>query len=131
MAYGFSRQRLAAPGAIGPADLMATVPQAHRDFLASLHPHFVLPPYCFVHAGLRPGVPLERQSERDLAWIRDDFLNYRGAFGYVVVHGHTPVRAIEFHPHRINIDTGAYLSNKLSVLRIDASGPAPLEVEAA
>ena len=82
--------------------------------------------YCFVHAGVRPGVPLERQSCEDLAWIRDDFLNFPGDFGSVVVHGHSPVEEIEFLPNRINIDTGAYVTNRLSVIRIDQDGVSPL-----
>jgi serine/threonine protein phosphatase 1 len=83
--------------------------------------------YCFVHAGLRPGVAIERQSMEDLAWIRDDFLNFAGKFGFVVVHGHTPATGVELLSNRINIDTGAYMTNRLTVLRIDSEGASVLE----
>lgn len=129
MAYGVSPLRLRENGWMAPSDLAARAPPAHLAFLASLQTHFVCGPYCFVHAGLRPGVPLAQQAERDFAWIRGEFLDYRGGFEHIIVHGHTPVRDIEFHPFRINIDTGAYLSNKLSVLCIDQSGPAALREE--
>jgi serine/threonine protein phosphatase 1 len=126
MSYGVSAQRLQKDGSLSPADLAPLVPPAHFAFLSTLRPYFTLGGYCFVHAGLRPGIPLARQSAQDLAWIREDFLNHGGSFENIVVHGHTPVAEIEFHRHRINVDTGAYLSNKLSVLRIDAYGPAIL-----
>ena len=127
MAYGVPPQRLAEPGELRPEDLAPHVSQAHLAFLSSLPAYHAAPPYCFVHAGLRPGVPLERQRRRDLTWIRDEFLSHGGPFGYVVVHGHTPVREIDFRRHRINIDTGAYLTNRLSVVRIDEFGVTPLE----
>ena len=66
---------------------------------------------------------MEKQTIEDLAWIRDGFLNYRGDFGKIIVHGHTPVSAVEFLPNRINLDTGAYATNRLSVVRIDREGP--------
>jgi serine/threonine protein phosphatase 1 len=128
MSYGVSATRLNKGFELAPSDLAPCVPRAHLDFMAGLQPYFVAGAYCFVHAGVRPGVTVDRQTLHDLTWIREDFLEYPGSFGPIVVHGHTPVRDIEFHRHRINIDTGAYLSNKLSVLRIDAQGPAPLTV---
>ena len=72
-----------------------------------------------MHAGVRPGVPLEEQSEHDLLWIRDDFLNYNGDFGKVIIHGHTPVLKPDVHPNRINIDTGGYATGQLSCLVIE------------
>ena len=130
MSYGVNVPRVGKEVVFSPTTLASHIPKMHRDFLSGLQPYLFVGDYCFVHAGLRPGVPLERQSLHDLTWIREDFLEYPGSFGCVVVHGHTPVRDVEFHRHRINIDTGAYLSNKLSVLRIDENGPMPLEIEA-
>ncbi len=95
------------------------LPRSHVDFLTHLKPCFALDDVLFVHAGVRPGVPLASQSEHDLLWIRDDFLQYRGDFGKLVVHGHTPVRAPEVHPNRINIDTGAYATGQLTCLWIE------------
>ena len=86
--------------------------------------------YCFVHAGLRPGVALESQDVADLTGIRNEFLDDDGDFGFIVVHGHTPVERVDFRSNRINLDTGAYVSNRLSVLRIDAAGAALLAPEA-
>lgn len=77
---------------------------------------------------LRPGIPIERQCIEDLARIREGFLNFAGDFGFIVVHGHTPVGAIDFLPNRINIDTGAYATNRLSVIRIDDEGVSVLQV---
>jgi hypothetical protein len=79
--------------------------------------------YLAVHAGLRPGVPLEEQQPADLLGIRQKFLLFDGDFGFVVVHGHTPAMAPELLPNRINIDTGAFATNLLTCLKIDADGP--------
>ncbi|MDB5597101.1 MAG: Serine/threonine protein phosphatase family protein [Hyphomicrobiales bacterium] len=104
----------------------AAIPSGHRDFLASAEPFFRVDDYVFVHAGLRPGVALEAQSIEDLAWIRNDFLDYGEDYGFIVVHGHTPVAQIDFKNNRINMDTGAYATNHLSLLRLDRSGPIAL-----
>ena len=101
----------------------AVVPPEHLSLLRGLRNYFVYDRYCFVHAGLRPNIELHRQSATDLTRIRGDFLNFKGDFGYTVVHGHTPVSGVDFHSNRINIDTGAYLTSRLSVLRIDETGP--------
>jgi serine/threonine protein phosphatase 1 len=127
LSYGVDARRLLEQGGIQPRDFAEKVPESHLQFFSTLTNIHVAGRYCFVHAGLRPGVPIERQSSEDLAWIREDFLNYPGDFGFIVVHGHTPVTNIDFLRNRINIDTGAYLSNRLSVLRIDAEGAAALE----
>lgn len=112
----------AASDAAALADCQAgwaeTVPEAHRTFLSELHYTTEIGDYLFVHAGLRPGVPLDRQNGRDLLWIRDEFLESRLDHGRIVVHGHTPVEQPEFHANRINIDTGAYLTGRLTCLRL-------------
>src|SRR4029077_16287016 len=74
--------------------------------------------YLFVHAGVRPGVPIEKQNPRDLLWIRDEFLYSEEDFGKVVVHGHTPKDAPELRANRIGIDTGAFFNNTLTALRL-------------
>jgi serine/threonine protein phosphatase 1 len=96
------------------------LPDSHVDFLAHLKTWFGVGDIFFVHAGVRPGVPLTSQAEHDLIWIRDDFLQHRGTFGKLVVHGHTPVHTPEVHPNRINIDTGAYATGQLTCLWIEA-----------
>ncbi|MDX2205234.1 MAG: polymer-forming cytoskeletal protein [Hyphomicrobiaceae bacterium] len=100
----------------------------HARFYADTVPYFVAGPYLFVHAGLRPGVPLAQQRHEDLLGIRKPFLEFEGSFEHTVVHGHTPVRAPEFKRNRINLDTGAYSSGRLTCLRIGAEGPRLLEV---
>jgi serine/threonine protein phosphatase 1 len=80
-----------------------------------------------VHAGIRPGIRLEDQQEQDLFGIRNDFLEYGGDLGAVVVHGHTPVMEPDFKSNRINIDTGAFATNRLTCLRIGEDGPSVLD----
>ena len=94
--------------------------------MASTRPYLRLGDYCFVHAGLRPNIPIERQSLHDFTLIRKDFLDYEGSFGCIVVHGHSPHHHVEYKHNRINIDTGAYATNRLSVIRIDEAGPVTL-----
>ncbi|MEM9739347.1 MAG: metallophosphoesterase family protein [Pseudomonadota bacterium] len=90
------------------------LPSQHRSFLSSLSLYATLGDYVFVHAGLRPGQPLENQTEKDILWIREEFLKDEGAFDRVVVHGHTPISVPHHDFRRIGVDTGAYLTGKLS-----------------
>jgi serine/threonine protein phosphatase 1 len=96
------------------AALAAALPQAHAEFLASLRMSVTAGRYFLCHAGVRPGIPLARQSEDDLLWIRDEFLDSTTDFGKIVVHGHTPTEEPEIHPNRINIDTGAFMTGRLT-----------------
>lgn len=86
----------------------------HAEFLASLHTSLTVGNYFLCHAGVRPGIPLSRQHEDDLLWIREEFLDSRIDFGKVVVHGHSPVGKPELRPNRINVDTGAYMTGHLT-----------------
>jgi serine/threonine protein phosphatase 1 len=99
-------------------DLARAMPDAHLDFLRSLPLSFTCGDFFFAHAGVRPGLPLERQTEADLLWIRDEFLTSEDDFGKCVVHGHTPVAAPDIRANRINIDTGAYATGNLTLLTI-------------
>ena len=99
------------------------MPEEHWAFFQALEHYHTFGSYCFVHAGLRPHVALEEQTLDDMTGIRSAFLNHPGEFGFIVVHGHTPVSEVDFRPNRINIDTGAYATNRLSVLKITAAGP--------
>jgi len=91
----------------------------HYNFLSSLRPSFTCGDFFFVHAGVRPGIPLDQQSEKDLLTIRNEFLLSKSDFGKIVVHGHTPVPRPEIHSNRINIDTGAYATGQLSCLVLE------------
>lgn len=106
--------------------LNSVLPKAHRDFLGSLISSFSCGGFFFAHAGVRPGVPLAKQRDDDLLWIRDDFLLYEEDFGKIVVHGHTPVRELDIRPNRINIDTGAYATGRLTCLIIEDDSFEPL-----
>lgn len=94
------------------------LPDTHRKFFESLKPYHVEGDYVFVHAGLRPGVQLEDQTTRDMLWIREEFLDDRTPFPQVVVHGHTPEEKIYRDGRRIGLDTGAFLSGRLSAVRL-------------
>jgi serine/threonine protein phosphatase 1 len=98
--------------------LAEVLPPAHRQFLQGLKRSFSCGDFFFVHAGVRPGVPLSQQADEDLFWIRDEFLNSKERFGKIIVHGHNPAMDVEFHSNRINIDTGAFVTGRLSCLRI-------------
>lgn len=93
--------------------------QKHLKFLSDLKASFTCGDFFFAHAGVRPGVPLDLQSEKDLLEIRNAFLLSKSNFGKTVVHGHTPVLEPDIRSNRINIDTGAYATGKLSCLIIE------------
>jgi len=92
------------------------LPESHRRFIDGLALSFTCGDFFFAHAGVRPGVPLSRQCEHDLLWIRDDFLLYEEHFGKVIVHGHTPSKMPDVRANRINVDTGAYATGRLTCL---------------
>src|SRR5208282_1257351 len=95
------------------------LPDSHRRFIEGLSLSLTCGDFFFAHAGVRPGVPLQQQSEQDLLWIRDDFLLHEEDFGKVVVHGHTPATQPDIRPNRINIDTGAYATGRLTCLVLE------------
>ncbi|GAA0611232.1 metallophosphoesterase family protein [Brevundimonas kwangchunensis] len=100
------------------ADLDHKVTTAERDFLNSLEYSVSIGDYFFAHAGARPGVALDRQSERDLMWIRGRFLDDETPFEKVVVHGHTPTTSVYSDHRRIGVDTKAYASGELSAISL-------------
>jgi len=103
------------------AVLRSAVPQSHKDFLDSLPLNAVFGDFFFVHAGIRPGIPLNMQDPADMMWIRGEFHNHTGLYEKVIVHGHTPQNDVEFRPNRVNLDTRAPLSGVLSCLRVDGA----------
>lgn len=94
------------------------LPPDHLRFLVGLELTLVVGDFLFVHAGVRPGVPIEDQAEHDLLWIRKDFLGSSRPSDKIVVHGHTPAEAPFLGPHRIGIDTGAYATGVLTAIRL-------------
>lgn len=97
----------------------AAFPAEHMAFLDACELQIRIGGYLLVHAGIRPGVPLDRQSRDDLIWIRDPFLTSSRDFGFKVVHGHTIVPAVEHRPNRIAVDTGAFRTGQLSCLMLE------------
>ena len=104
------------------AHLRNVVPDAHKQFLQSLHLRHQINDLFFAHAGIRPGVPLADQIENDLVWIRQEFLQDYTDHGALVVHGHTPVQYPELYNNRLAIDTGAGYGRALVPVVIDDEG---------
>jgi serine/threonine protein phosphatase 1 len=102
-------------------DLRRALPERHRAFFSGLPLTHQEGDYLFVHAGVRPGVPLERQAPDDLVWIRDEFLNSTADHGKVVVHGHSISEQPVLRPNRIGIDTGAFATGRLTCLVLEGN----------
>ena len=101
-------------GESGP-DVAQQLPPEHLDFLRQLQIHHRNGDFLFVHAGLRPDRPLERQTKEDLLWIREDFTEQPHDLGCTVLSGHTPYRDVRLDlPYKIGLDTGLVYRNKLS-----------------
>lgn len=103
------------------AVVRGSIPQEHLRFIESFVDSCRFGDYLFVHAGIRPGVELEEQSQADLRWIREPFLFDETDHGFVVVHGHTITAGVDERPNRIGIDTGAYRTGVLTALGIEGS----------
>jgi serine/threonine protein phosphatase 1 len=99
--------------------LREKVPETHFAFLKSLKTSTSSELFFLCHAGVRPGIPLDRQSTRDLLWIREEFLNSPMDFGKRVIHGHTPTSMPEVLANRLNIDTGAFMTGRLTCLVLE------------
>ncbi len=97
----------------------ARFPQHHRQFLETLKISAVIGDYFFCHAGVRPGLPLDRQNREDLLNIREPFLSSQAEHGKFIVHGHTPAVAPEMRGNRIGIDTAAYATGRLTCLVLE------------
>jgi serine/threonine protein phosphatase 1 len=95
------------------------LPQSHLRFFRNLQNSFTCGDFFFVHAGVKPNVELSRQKESDLLWIRGEFLSSNCEYGKIVVNGHTPTTEIEVATNRINIDTGAFATSRLTSLVIE------------
>lgn len=96
------------------------MPESHLQFFSTLQPFYETDQYIFVHAGLRPGIPLEKQSTDDLLWIRQEFFGSRYDFGKTVIFGHTPISygLPYMEKNKIGIDTGAVYGGRLTCLEL-------------
>jgi serine/threonine protein phosphatase 1 len=103
------------------AAMVVKVPKEHVELVGSMKLSATFGDYFFCHAGVRPGTKLAEQAERDLCWIRQDFIRHTGMFEKMIVHGHTIASEAEFMPNRIGIDTGAYATGRLTALGLEGS----------
>jgi serine/threonine protein phosphatase 1 len=94
------------------------IPPDHMEFFKSLRLFYETEEFIFVHAGLRPRVPLESQNTEDLLWIRNKFVSSKYDFGKRVVFGHTPLKKPLVEPNKIGIDTGAVYGNALTCVQL-------------
>ncbi|WP_404711398.1 metallophosphoesterase [Sphingomonas sp. MMS24-J13] len=120
--YGVPQRVLDMPERYSFAGLTDAVPARHRTFLSAMEDMVRFGDYLFVHAGIRPDVPIDEQKPSDLRWIRQQFLYSDVDHGVVVVHGHTITEEPELRPNRIGIDTGAFQSGRLTALGLEGRG---------
>lgn len=111
--------------------LSVSLPEAHFSLLSTLPVYQQIGDYLFVHAGVRPGVALERQAREDCLWIRNEFLDSHHGLACMVVHGHTIISYPEFHFGRLAIDTGAYATGVLTCAVFESTGVRYLQTGAA
>jgi serine/threonine protein phosphatase 1 len=132
ISYGVAPPSSASPPAVHIAardDLLERLPVSHLRFLEELDLIVGIGDYAFVHAGIRPGVPLADQLESDLLWIRDEFLDFERPHERIIVHGHTwNGDQPQMESNRIGIDTGTYQTGVLTALCIEDDGVAVLSV---
>ncbi|WP_313612213.1 metallophosphoesterase [Agrobacterium sp.] len=123
LSYGIDADYMLSRGKNGIEDLKRvvndTIPVQHIQLLRDMVGYIRIGSYIFVHAGLRPGVALTDQDDRDLMWIREPFLSRGPELPFLVVHGHTVTEQPETGRNRIGIDTGAVNTNRLTVLKLE------------
>lgn len=117
LSYGVDKDSYLRADYPGILELMRErIPENHIAFLQSFDDMVIEGDYAFVHAGVQPGVPLAEQTPHTLRWIRKGFLDCAGPLEKIIVHGHTITEKVEETPCRIGIDTGAYMSGRLTAM---------------
>ncbi|WP_196259698.1 metallophosphoesterase [Pelagibacterium limicola] len=128
--YGISEDAVRARWEVVQNVLADYIPIEHISFLAGLPVMLRVPGYVFAHAGLRPGVAIEDQTDHDLCWIRDLFLESGFDFGATVVHGHTIAPSVHVSKRRIGLDLGAFASGRLAAVRLmQGRSPKIMEIQ--
>jgi serine/threonine protein phosphatase 1 len=110
------------------AALAQAVPPEHVGFLRGLPRSVSFGDFLFCHAGIHPGVALDAQDPEDLVWIREAFLDFPGLHPKVIVHGHTPAYPVELLPNRVNVDTKAFATSRLTAFVVEGGDKRILEV---
>lgn len=122
LSYGVSHEAALASDFEELQALMnAAVPQEDFAFIGDFKKLVRKGDYIFVHAGIRPGTPIEMQMSKDCRWIREPFLSHKGDMGGFVIHGHTITEEPEMRPNRIGIDTGAFVHGTLTAIGLEGS----------
>jgi len=110
-------------GGNDPTELRRTLGEKRIAWLQDLPLYRRIGPYLFVHAGIVPGLPIEKQNRKDLLWIRSRFLESTEDHGAIIVHGHTPGDEPVVKPNRICVDTGATSNGVLTAAVLDGKSP--------
>lgn len=97
------------------------IPAEDIAFMQGMEDRIQIGDYVFVHAGVRPGIPLEDQKTSDLRWIRGEFIDAPENREFAVVHGHTILESPHVSPLRISLDTGAYASGLLTAVGLEGT----------
>ncbi len=122
LSYGVTEAEYDASDLGDLAELIAEhIPVEHIAFMKRFIDQWRCGDYLFVHAGIRPGVPIDEQSGSDLRWIRREFLDDPRDHGLMIVHGHSITEEVDERNNRIGIDTGAFASGKLTALGIEGT----------
>lgn len=120
LSYGVSEQEYVDVDFDGlQALLRERIPAAHLAFIRGFEDMIISGDYVFVHAGIRPGLPLSDQKTKDLRWIRERFLADTAMHEKFIVHGHTITEDVDDRPNRLGIDTGCYLSGRLTAVALE------------
>lgn len=107
------------PSRKSPTEMISRIPKSHLDFFKTLKPYYLMGSFLCVHAGIHPLKPLGEQVEKEMFWIRDEFIYNPHPLPYTVLYGHTPQREVYFDlPYKIGLDTGLVYGNRLSCLEV-------------
>src|SRR5690606_2898852 len=112
----------------GHAKLIKAIPAEHVEFLRGLPFSAQFGDLFFCHAGIRPGIPLDQQTDNDLTWIRRECQDFPGLHPKLIIHGHTPRSKPEILPNRVNLDTGAVNTGVLTAMRFEGREKTLLQV---
>lgn len=95
--------------------------EEHMEFYRNTKFYHIEDNYLFVHGGVRPKVPIDKQDVRDLIWIREEFITKSHGLGYTVIFGHTPFEDVLIMEDKIGIDTGCVYGGKLTAYNLTLS----------